>query len=182
MLRDFGVESGGIVYADSSAATAIANRKGAGKLRHININCLWIQEQQDTKQLELRKALGTDNPADMMTTHIARQSLGKCMRHLNQFHVTGRAKARLDVQGSKRSEDMPGGALGGSPGGCVGAPGDKLVAAPEPKQPRTPCPRRGNDSTRLGSLTVCAVGSSVTLGSGREVLRRSNLDRPIPFQ
>ena len=67
MLRDFGVESGGIVYVDSTAALAIAKRKGAGKLRHININCLWIQERLDTKQLELRKVLGTENPADMMT-------------------------------------------------------------------------------------------------------------------
>ena len=38
MLRDFAVESEGVVYADSSAAVAIAERKGAGKLRHINIS------------------------------------------------------------------------------------------------------------------------------------------------
>ena len=42
-MRDWGVESSGVVYADSSAALAIANRKGAGKLRHINISALWIQ-------------------------------------------------------------------------------------------------------------------------------------------
>ena len=40
MLRDFGVESEGVIYADSSAALAIAKRKDAGKLRHVNINCL----------------------------------------------------------------------------------------------------------------------------------------------
>ena len=28
MLKDYGVESGGVVYADSSAALAIAKRKG----------------------------------------------------------------------------------------------------------------------------------------------------------
>ena len=55
LLKDFGVDCGGVVYADSSAALAIAKRKGAGKLRHININCLWIQEKQDMKQLELPK-------------------------------------------------------------------------------------------------------------------------------
>ena len=72
MLRDYGAESGGVVYADSSAALAIAKRKGAGKLRHINISCLWIQERLEEKQLELRKVLGTNNPADMMTKHLAR--------------------------------------------------------------------------------------------------------------
>ena len=58
LLKDFGVESEGVVYADSSAALAIAKRKGAGKMRHININCLWIQEKVDEKQLELGKVLG----------------------------------------------------------------------------------------------------------------------------
>ena len=43
MLRDFGAEKGGIVCADSTAALAIAKRKGAGKLRHTNTNFLWIQ-------------------------------------------------------------------------------------------------------------------------------------------
>ena len=46
LLKYFGVDCGGVVYADSSAALAIAKRKGAGKLRHININCLWIQENK----------------------------------------------------------------------------------------------------------------------------------------
>ena len=44
MLKDFGRYSSGVVYGDSSAALAITNRKGAGKLRHINVSCLWIQE------------------------------------------------------------------------------------------------------------------------------------------
>ena len=50
-MSDFGVESSGVLYADSSAALAISNRKGAGKVRHINIATLWIQERQDLHQL-----------------------------------------------------------------------------------------------------------------------------------
>ena len=62
MLRDFGVESEGVIYTDSSAALAIAKRKVAGKMQHVNVNCLWIQERQNEKDLELRKVLGTENP------------------------------------------------------------------------------------------------------------------------
>ena len=40
MLRDWGMTASGIIYADSSAALAIANRKGAGKLRHIHVSSL----------------------------------------------------------------------------------------------------------------------------------------------
>ena len=53
-MKGWGVESSGVVYADSSAALAIANRKGAGKLRHINVISLWIQEKKDLHDLELR--------------------------------------------------------------------------------------------------------------------------------
>ncbi len=34
----------GVVYGDSIAATAIYNMRGCGKLRHIAIGLLWIQE------------------------------------------------------------------------------------------------------------------------------------------
>ena len=54
-MKDWGVESSGVVYADSSAALAIANRKGAGKLRHINVSSLWIQEKKDLHDLEIRR-------------------------------------------------------------------------------------------------------------------------------
>ena len=47
VMRDWGTDSRGLVYADSTAALAIANRKGAGKLRHINVSSLWLQEKQD---------------------------------------------------------------------------------------------------------------------------------------
>ena len=41
----------GRVYADSTAALAIAKRKGCGKLRHINIGELWIQEKVQQNEL-----------------------------------------------------------------------------------------------------------------------------------
>ena len=122
MMRDLGVKKGGVIYADSSAALAIAKRKGAGKLRHINISCLWIQERQGSKELELRKVLGTENPADLMTKHLARQSLDKCMRQLNQHRAVGRARAGLDVQddGKSTTDKRPEAEPTPTPGGGVG--------------------------------------------------------------
>ena len=60
MLRDWGKECRGVLFADSSAAIAIAKRKGAGKLRHINVSALWIQDLQDRDGTEFRKVLGTE--------------------------------------------------------------------------------------------------------------------------
>ena len=107
-----------MVYADSSAALAIAKRKGAGKIRHINISCLWIQERADSKELEMRKVLGTENPADMMTKHLARQPLDKCMMQLNQHRATGRAKTGLQIQGAGSAKANPTGSPSAPAGGA----------------------------------------------------------------
>ena len=98
-MRDWGVDSSGVVYADSSAALAIANRKGAGKLRHINISCLWIQEKQDLHQLEMRKVLGTENPADLMTKYLTRSVMDTHLEYLSQRRESGRARSGLNIQG-----------------------------------------------------------------------------------
>ena len=98
-MRDWGVESIGVVYADSSAALAIANRKGAGKLRHINISSLWIQEKQDLHQLEMRKVLGTENPADLMTKYLTRAVMDTHLEYLSQRRESGRARSGLNIQG-----------------------------------------------------------------------------------
>ena len=90
------------MYGDSSAALAITKRKGAGKLRHNNVSCLWIQERVEEKELELMKVLGTNNLADMMTKHLARMPLDGCMVQLNQHRVSGRAQAGLSIQGAKK--------------------------------------------------------------------------------
>ena len=45
LLQDLGVESSGVIDADSSATLAIAKQKGAGKLTHVNGSSLWNQER-----------------------------------------------------------------------------------------------------------------------------------------
>ena len=88
-----------MVYGDSSAALAIAKRKGAGKMRHIHISCLWVQEMQGTKQLELRKVLGTENPADLMTKYLVRDKIDNAIDKMSQTVLEGRASSSLDIQG-----------------------------------------------------------------------------------
>ena len=103
-MRDWGVESSGVVYADSSAALAIANRKGAGKLRHINVSSLWIQEKKDLHDLEIRKVLGTENPADLMTKYLTRAVMDTHLDFLSQRREAGRAKSGLNIQGASTRE------------------------------------------------------------------------------
>ena len=45
MLSDLGVHVGVELMVDASAAIGIAMRRGLGKVRHIELNELWLQEQ-----------------------------------------------------------------------------------------------------------------------------------------
>ena len=98
MVRDFGYLMRGVVYADSSAALAIANRKGSGRLRHINIRMLWIQEQARKDVVETRKVKGQINPADLMTKYMAGPRSEDLMRRTGQEKRDGRAEAALEVK------------------------------------------------------------------------------------
>ena len=103
MIQDLGRQMTGVVYADSSAALAIADRKGSGKLRHINIRMLWLQEKEARGEVELRKIKGAVNPADLMTKYMPAHRMNDLMRRLGQQPLEGRAHAALEVQGARSS-------------------------------------------------------------------------------
>ena len=98
MLRDWGQDLTATMYADSSAALAIAKRNGAGKLRHINVSALWIQGIHDREGAEYTKILGSENPADLMTKYLARDKIDKHMSTIGQGFAEGRADKGLEMQ------------------------------------------------------------------------------------
>ena len=79
MCNDLGVMlKGSLVLAtDASAAKAIAQRRGLGKVRHIEVNPLWLQEHVSNGIFEVIKVNGSDNPADMLTKHLANDDMNK---------------------------------------------------------------------------------------------------------
>ena len=55
------------VHTDSSAAKAVASRRGLRKLRHIELKYLWVQELVQEQRIAIKKINGLDNPADCLT-------------------------------------------------------------------------------------------------------------------
>ena len=102
LAADLGTDMNITMYADSSAAIAIAKRKGAGKLRHINIGLLWIQEKVEGEEVKVKKVKGVSNPADMMTKAINKEKLDKYMLMTKQKTAEGRATESLKVKRSTR--------------------------------------------------------------------------------
>eukprot|EP00969_Alexandrium_andersonii_P162982 7204678-Alexandrium_andersonii.AAC.1 len=64
---DLGFSAGLRVCADSSAAIGICRRAGIGRVRHLAVGQMWVQERVRSGDFELIKWPGTDNPADVLT-------------------------------------------------------------------------------------------------------------------
>ena len=71
LLEDFGCVGVKVsVGMDANAAIGIVQRRGLNNLRHVELDVLWIQEQQARRLLPLRKVPGPRNPSDMMTKNV----------------------------------------------------------------------------------------------------------------
>ena len=85
------------VWADSTTALSVVNRKGNGKLRHVKIGSLWIQQKREDGELKYRKVLGTENPADMMTKHVSARDLESQLDKVSMVRMDGRAREGLHI-------------------------------------------------------------------------------------
>ena len=99
VARDLGEEITMEVYTDSSAALGVCNRKGIGKVRHLDTNLLWVQDKVKQGTLTIKKIQGEKNPADLFTKHL---DSSKMLEHLGATGCAlsaGRAESapRIDV-------------------------------------------------------------------------------------
>ena len=67
MLADLGVDLEIRLRTDASAAKGIASRRGLGKIRHIEVNQLWLQGKVANGEVTIIKVAGEKNVADALT-------------------------------------------------------------------------------------------------------------------
>ena len=107
LCSDLGMQAQGEILADSSAALGISNRTGIGKVRHLRIQALWVQEVRSTGRLSYKKVLGTLNPSDILTKHVPGELLDSHLKTLGMEVRGGRADAAptLDSIGVEYIQD-----------------------------------------------------------------------------
>ena len=66
MMQDWGESYFGEMYVDSTAALGVVGRRGCGRMRHVRVGNLWLQEMREEGELKFEKVLGNKNPADLM--------------------------------------------------------------------------------------------------------------------
>ena len=97
LLKDVGVNLPLRVWTDSSATLGICGRQGLGKLRHVDTQCLWIQQRVRDGSVELCKVKGEENPADLFTKHLTSRDRIRSLLDLFGCRYTGGRAATAPV-------------------------------------------------------------------------------------
>ena len=97
LVLEWGIEVKAEVIVDASAALGVVNRRGSGKLRHVRIGQLWVQEKREREEIRFQKVGGTNNPADLMTKGLDQNTMVGHIDRLNVQRAGGRAEASLSI-------------------------------------------------------------------------------------
>ena len=90
LMEDLGVEVEVQVNTDSSAAKSITARNGAGRVRHIEVRELWVQDRVAKGELKIVKVKGEDNLVDGLTKHVDKQKMEQYMKACGIVRKSGR--------------------------------------------------------------------------------------------
>ena len=90
VLRDFEINVKLTLKSDASAAIAIASRRGLGKVRHIEVCQLWLQEKVRSGEVKVVKVGTDENVADSLTKYVSSEILRKHLRATGQLAREGR--------------------------------------------------------------------------------------------
>ena len=106
MAKIYGLSMKAQLHVDATAAIGIAERKGLGKVRHLDTQSLWIQDAVRKRRVTLEKVLGTENPADLMTKHLDQKTLDKLLLKISIKIEEGRAKVAPKLNKKKPIESF----------------------------------------------------------------------------
>lgn len=99
LLKDLGLTLPLPLWTNSSAAMRICSRQGLGKLLHLDTHTLWVQQAVRRKRIDLKKVLGEENPADLLTKHsLSKERVEKLVALFDCQFKGGRAEAAHQIR------------------------------------------------------------------------------------
>ncbi|CAK0902772.1 unnamed protein product [Prorocentrum cordatum] len=108
MMRQFyqqcGIEVASKVHSDSNAGRAIATRIGSGKVRHLQIRDLWVQERVRLGELQLGRVDTESNRSDLGTKHLDGKRVLKLLEMSNLRLLTKGLAAGVGVTFAEAAE------------------------------------------------------------------------------
>ena len=92
-LQDMGVDAGIQLKSDATAAIGIVSRLGLGKVRHLAVADLWVQQCIRSGKIACCKVPGPENASDAMTKALDGPLLWQHMHAIGLRKLSGRAEA-----------------------------------------------------------------------------------------
>ena len=92
LLEDWGFKVSIEIKSDATAAIGIVKRQGLGRVRHLAVADLWVQQRAQEGILKLSKHPGLLNPADMMTKGVDGETLNRHMLAIGLESTPGRSR------------------------------------------------------------------------------------------
>ena len=92
LLADLGIEARMAVRSDATAAIGIVSRLGLGKVRHLAVSDLWVQQTARSGAVEFSKIPGQVNPADLFTKALDQKSMEGHAERIGQGRMEGRSR------------------------------------------------------------------------------------------
>ena len=91
LFSDFGRKTNIAIRSDATAAIGIVSRIGLGKVRHLSVADLWIQQAARQGRAEYTKVPGDINPADMFTKAVDEKTMNRHCETIGQVVLEGRS-------------------------------------------------------------------------------------------
>ena len=89
VMADLGIRTICVMRTDSTAAKGITNRRGHGKVKHLQTCELWLQEVARDKRIEIQKVGTKENPADLTTKHLDGKTATQHLDRLSAATTSG---------------------------------------------------------------------------------------------
>ena len=81
-----GVSTKVIVQLDATAAEGMLQRRGLGRLRHIDVQELWGQEAIKKGMFEIQRVASKENTSDIGTKPMQRETLEYHLSNMGDYH------------------------------------------------------------------------------------------------
>ena len=87
MLSEIGVSVNLILKCDASAAVGMVKRRGLGRVRHIDVTQLWLQEKVADEKIVIIKVNTKEHVSDALTKHVSRAEIDWVMSQVSHIHA-----------------------------------------------------------------------------------------------
>ena len=101
IMKEFNIEVTLKIKGDAFAAIGIVRRQGLGRIRHLAVADLWIQQRSKDGSVIYEKLDGVNNTSDILTKAVEGEVLTRHMESLGLEFAEGRHKDTPEYNGQE---------------------------------------------------------------------------------